>query len=183
MLTATDTINNAARTLRAGGIVAMPTDTVYGLHCDPHCLPAIEKILMLKKRSYEKGLILIADSLERFHEYIQPLPDAIIQKIIENPGITWLVPARENISHLITGNFTTVAIRICQKPTIAQITQLLDSPLISTSANISHQPVAKNAQEIEKIFTTQLDLIIDGELSPNAKSSEIRDVFTDARIR
>ena len=60
----TTELNNALRVLRAGGIVAMPTDTVYGLHCDPHDLAAIKKILTLKKRSPEKGLILIADSLE-----------------------------------------------------------------------------------------------------------------------
>jgi L-threonylcarbamoyladenylate synthase len=179
----TTELNSALQVLQQGGIVAMPTDTVYGLHCDPHHLSAIKKILALKQRSPDKGLILIADCLERFAEYIQALPVEIEQKLRTHPGITWLVPAKENVSALITGQFNTVAIRICQKPMIAQLSQILNSPLISTSANISDQPVAHNIREIQAMFPTGIDLIIEGDLPVNAKASEIRDAFTDERLR
>lgn len=178
-----ETVNQALKVLQAGGIVAMPTDTVYGLHCDPHHLATIEKILHLKQRSPNKGLILIADRLERFNEYIQALPDEIDAKLRNNPGITWIVPAAKNISRLITGNFNTVAIRISPNPLIAQLTASLNSPIISTSANISTQAVAKNKAEIITMFPAGIDLIIEGELPQNAKASEIRDAFTDERFR
>ncbi len=178
----TETLSNALHILQQGGIVLMPTDTVYGLHCDPHCVPAIEKILALKQRSPSKGLILIADCLERFNEYVQPLPEDIAHKIRTHPGITWLVPAK-SISILITGKFNTVAIRICKQPLIAKLSEQLNSPLISTSANISHHAVAKNAQEIKAQFPTGIALIIEGELPKHAKASEFRDAFTDEKLR
>lgn len=175
--------HSALTVLQNGGIVAMPTDTVYGLHCDPHSLAAVEKIIHLKQRDASKGLILIADCLERFDEYIRPLPEEISEKIKNHPGITWIVPAKENVSHLITGNFTTVAIRVCKNHFIAQLSQSLNSPLISTSANISQLPVATNKQEILNMFPNGIDLIIEADLPKDAQSSEIRDAFTDERLR
>lgn len=177
------TLNESLRVLRVGGIVAMPTDTVYGLHCLPNHTDAIEKIIVLKQRDASKGLILIADCLERFSEYIEPLPEAIQKKISSHPGITWLVPAKKNISSLITGTFKTIAIRICKNEFIADISAQCNSPLISTSANISHHPVAKNADEIKSMFPNGIDLIIEGNLPINAQASEIRDAFTDVRLR
>ncbi len=178
-----DAITKALIILRSGGIIAMPTDTVYGLHCDPHDLEAVKKIIALKKRSAHKGLILVADSLERFHEYIRPLPESIDEKIRSHPGITWLVPAANNISPLITGDFTTIAIRIVTYPLIAQLSELLNSPLVSTSANISFQSVATNIQEIKNQFPKGIDLIIEGDTRSAAKASEIRDAFTDEVLR
>lgn len=177
------TIAEALSVLQNCGIVIMPTDTVYGLHCNPHCLATIEKVLALKQREASKGLILIADSFDRFAEYIATLPENIRGKIIAHPGITWIVPAKKNISKLITGDFPTVAIRICQQPFIAELSKLLNSPLISTSANISHLPVAINKQEILDMFPDGIDLIIEGELPRDAKSSEIWDAFSDERLR
>jgi L-threonylcarbamoyladenylate synthase len=178
-----NTLNQALRILQRGGIIAMPTDTVYGLHCDPHVLSAIEKIIFLKQRDANKGLILIADCLERFEHYIQPLPSDIDKKLRTQPGITWLVPAAKNISKLITGDFNTVAIRISPHPLIAELSRLLDSPLISTSANISNHPVAHNKQEINAMFPTGIDLIIEGDLPKDARPSEIYDAFTNKKLR
>ncbi|MFA6036883.1 MAG: L-threonylcarbamoyladenylate synthase [Legionellales bacterium] len=175
--------HSALSILKNGGIIAMPTDTVYGLHCSPHHLAAVEKIIHLKQRDASKGLILIADCLERFNEFIAPLPENIREKIRTHPGITWVVPAQKNVSHLITGNFDTVAIRICQQPFIAELSKLLNSPLISTSANISHLPVAINKQEILDMFPNGIDLIIESDLPRDAKSSEIWDAFSDEKIR
>ncbi len=177
------TITDILTVLQKGGIVIMPTDTVYGLHCDPHYLSAIEKIITLKQRDNTKGLILIADNLERFSEYIEPLPENIKEKIRKSPGITWLVPAQKNISKLITGEFNTVAIRVCKNQMIAKLSELLNSPLISTSANISHHPVAHNKNEMMQMFPEGIDLIIEGDVPKNAQASEIRDAFTNERLR
>jgi L-threonylcarbamoyladenylate synthase len=177
------TIEETLTVLKNGGIVIMPTDTVYGLHCDPHYLSAIEKIIALKQRDADKGLILIADNLERFAEYIEPLPESISEKIRKSPGITWLVPAQKNVSKLITGKFNTVAIRICKNQIIATLSALLNSPLISTSANISHYPVGRNKNEMMQMFPEGVDLIIEGNVPENAQASEIRDAFTDERLR
>jgi L-threonylcarbamoyladenylate synthase len=173
----------ARQFLQQGKIVAMPTDTVYGLHCTPDHLPAIEKILLLKQRNADKGLILIADRLETFTPYMAPIPENIAQKIRLHPGITWLVPANKHVSPLITGQFDTIAIRICQQPFIAKLCALLGTPLISTSANISHHPVAKNIDEIKQMFPQGIDLIIEGDLPLDAVASEIREALTDKRIR
>lgn len=175
--------HSALSILKNGGIIAMPTDTVYGLHCSPHHLAAVEKIIQLKQRDASKGLILIADCLDRFNEFIAPLPENIHEKIRTHPGITWIVPAQKNVSHLITGNFTSVAIRVCKQAFIAELSKLLNSPLISTSANISHLPVATNKQEILEMFPSGIDLIIEGDLPKDAKSSEIWNAFTDERLR
>lgn len=163
----------------------MPTESVYGLHCLPHHLNAIKKILQLKQRSEDKGLILIASCWAQLDEYIAPLPDRVKEKVESACAVptTWIIPARQQVSPLITGEFNTVAVRITTHLFISCLCDLLNSPLISTSANISGQAVARSAAEIKAIFPEGIDLIIEGEVPPANQPSQILDAMTGERWR
>ncbi len=178
-------LTRAQQVLESGGIVAMPTESVYGLHCLPQHLDAIKKILQLKQRSPDKGLILIAGDLLQLDEYISPLSDTLKEKIVHAYPVptTWVVPARSEVSRLITGQFNTVAVRITRHPFIARLCQQLNSALISTSANISQQSVAHCAHEIKQIFPEGVDLIIEGKVLVNTQPSQIIDIRTGERLR
>ena len=171
--------------LKNGGIVAMPTEAVYGLHCDPRNEAAIRKILRLKKRDANKGFILIASDWAQLQAFIKPLPAAIEQKLKDSwPGpITWVVPAQDNISPLITGAFDTVAVRITEHPIVKNICAEFGSALISTSANISDESAATTAVAVADIFTHHIDLIIEGPLGQQSKPTSILDAFTDKKLR
>ncbi len=174
--------------LRKGGVIAYPTEAVYGLGCNPQNLAAVKKILELKQRQKEKGLILVAADFEQFENYIQPLERNIENKILESwkdkaSVITWLVPVKKEISKYLKGEFDTLAIRVSHHPLVKELCEVFAGAIISTSANISTHEAARTAQQVKKIFNDKIDFIVEGETDCNAQPSEIRDALTDKIIR
>ena len=179
-------LNNALDILKNQGVIAYPTESVFGLGCDPDCDFAIKKILDLKQRPAHKGLILIADNIEQLASYanFSTLNEDQLTQIKESwPGnITWIVPCHSHTSALITGDFDSVAVRVSAHPFVKQLCSTFGKPIISTSANLSGQPTCDNAQEVHKMFTDSpllngiVDVPVLGEQSPskiiNALSGE-----------
>lgn len=178
-------ITAIADRLKSGGIIAYPSESVFGLGCLPDRPKAVKKLLSLKKRSANKGLILVAGSLSQLLTWIAPLTKEQTA-LIQTPrprATTWVVAARENTPPLLTGGRDTIAIRISQHPVIRQLCGACNSALISTSANLSGQPPATSANELDKRWASKLDGIIDepclGETSP----SQIIDLLSGTVIR
>jgi L-threonylcarbamoyladenylate synthase len=178
-------LRSATRVLRAGGIIAYPTEAVYGLGCDPLNPEAVLRLLVLKQRPWQKGLILIAASLEQLTPFLAPLtPDLEVQLSETWPGpVTWLLPASEIAPPWLTGEHDSIAVRVTDHPLAAGLCRHFGAPIVSTSANRAGQLPAKTALGVRGYFGTSLDYILHGPLGGYDRPSEIRDGRTGNVIR
>jgi L-threonylcarbamoyladenylate synthase len=154
-------ISHAAHCIRHGGIIVYPTETVYGLGCDPLCEDAVERINQIKQRQPGKGLILLAGSLEQLDDFIDvpaPRHRALIRDN-EQPT-SWIVPARTQVPAWITGGGESVAVRISDHATVRSLCNRLGYPLVSTSANPAGRKPARNALELHRYFDGIVDAIL-----------------------
>ena len=178
-------IRRAVQTLKQGGILAYPTEAVFGLGCLPDNHNAIRHLLQLKQRPAEKGLILLAAELSQLSPWLSPVEQSIMAKVLASwPGpSTWLMPTPKTTSPLIRGRFDTIAVRISAHPVVQALCCQSQSAIISTSANISAGTMAYNALDVRLRFGTQLDYILHGPLGSSARPTIIRDALTDKLIR
>lgn len=178
----TSTPKKLIKPLKQGGVIAYPTEAVFGLGCDPLNETAVRRLLSLKQRSLDKGLILIASDFSQVADFLLPLNDQ--QKQVTQPSeTTWIFPAKSNAPHWITGKFDSIAVRITKHPPVRQLCELFGSALISTSANLSGQPPAKSSHEVIVQFDQLLDGVLDREVGTLLKPTEIRDSMTRKIIR
>lgn len=181
-------IDQAVEVLQQGGVIAYPTEAVYGLGCAPKNISAVKKLLALKQRKKEKGLILVAANFEQLKQYLSPLEKDIENKLLaswknKNGAITWLVPAKKDVSDYLKGQFDTLAVRVSNHPTVKELCEKFGGAIVSTSANISTQESARTSEQVKQIFGNKINFIIEGETDINAQPSEIRDALTDKIIR
>ncbi|MCW8988022.1 MAG: L-threonylcarbamoyladenylate synthase, partial [Gammaproteobacteria bacterium] len=177
-------VEQAIKVLQQGGIIAYPTEAVYGLGCNPDDLAAVKKILRIKQREKDKGLILIAASFDQIKPYIQVLEKNIEEKLLVSwrdsaKPITWLVPVKSEISDYLTGQFDTLAVRVSKHPLVKELCEKFGGAIVSTSANRAKQEAARTSDQVEEIFEDEIDFILEGETDPNAQPSEIRDALTN----
>jgi len=167
------------------GIIAYPTEAVFGLGCIASNDKSIEKLISLKRRSPDKGLILIASGLESLEPYILPLTEKQKRTILSETlhPVTWLVPAKSETSCLLTGTHSSLAIRIIKHPPIRQLCQLLKLPLVSTSANLTGQTSALTSTQVQNQFSGKIDGVLDVETGGLTKPSTIMDLLTKKVIR
>lgn len=171
----------AAQYLNSGGVISIPTDTIQGLSCLADNDHAISRIIQLKQRSDNKGLILLSSSVDYFYPFVANAE--LVKKIkIEDKPTTYLLKASSDVSPLITGAFDTVAIRLTDNPLICDLSEATQSALVSTSANISNQKVAQSILELKKSFNNELDFIISPK-NYNSAPSRIINLETGERLR
>ncbi len=175
----------ARRTLQAGGIVAYPTEAVYGLGCDPNNPDAVMRLLALKHRPWQKGVILIASALDQLEPYLQPLSPPIAARVQATwPGpVTWLLPARPEVPWWIRGEHRTLAVRVTAHPLAASLCHAFGGPLVSTSANLAGHEPARSALRVRRELGEKVDYILHGPLGTLAQPTEIRDAETGRIIR
>lgn len=163
-------VQQAAREIRAGAVIAYPTEAVWGLGCDPWNEDAVYRLLALKSRPVDKGLILVADNIHQFDFLFEDFPEDWIERMSSTwPGPnTWLVPHQGLLPEWVTGQHDTVALRVSDHPLVRELCALV-GPLISTSANPG-RPAAKSRLRVEQYFRGQLDLVLGGALG--AEESE-----------
>ncbi len=181
-------IEQAVAVLQQGGVIAYPTEAVYGLGCDPRNLEAVKKILTLKQRDKAKGLILIASDLSQLEDYLLPLSAELRNKLLRGwqssaRALTWLVPAKPAVSDYLKGRFDTLAVRVSRHPMVRELCDTFAGAIVSTSANVSTEEAARTAQQVRDIFGHTVDYVMEGETDPLAQPSEIRDALTDRVIR
>ena len=172
--------------LRQNHVIAYPTEAVFGLGCNPLSESAVQKLLDLKHRPIEKGLILIAPELRFLHPFIDEtaLTPTHWQRLTAHYDrpTTWVVPAHRNTPAFLTGKFNSIAIRLCTHPAVAAICRQANMALTSTSANLSGLPPCKTADEVRSQFGAFFP-VLDEAVGNAHRPSEIRDIFTQQILR
>lgn len=178
-------IEEAVAALNRGGLIAYPTEAVFGLGCDPRNEQALERLLAVKQRPQHKGLILIAADLEQLSSYIEALSPSILARIQATwPGpYTWLLPVKSNVSPLLRGEHSSLAVRISAHPVCRALCEQFGHPIVSTSANPANLNPARDWQAVSSYFADQVDLVLDLPLGQQQNPSEIRDALTGQVIR
>lgn len=177
-------LRRAARVIHAGGTVAYPTESVFGIGCDPGCEEALRRIVALKGRQPRSGFILIAADRGQLEGWIAPQAAESRRLDSETPvPTTWIVTAGPRAGALVTGGRSTVAVRITHHPLAAALCRAARLPLVSTSANRHGRPPARTALGVRRRFGRLLDCIVPGPTGGRARPSEIRDARTGAVLR
>jgi len=174
----------AVKTLKEGGIILYPTEGVYGLGCDPFNETAVTRLLKLKKRKVDKGLILIAANWGQVKSLIKidPTKQKLIKEKRGEP-ITWVFPATKKAPKWVTGKFKTIAIRVTTHPGAKKICQRFGGPIVSTSANLSRKKSIKKLTQVDKKILAGVDFVVPGSTGNLGKPTEICDVKTGVAIR
>lgn len=177
----------ARRHIDAGGIVAYPTEAVWGLGCDPHRPEAIARLLELKRRPPSLGLILIGASYEQLAPYIElarirPAALARVRRSWPGPN-TWLLPASPAVPPWIRGDHHSVALRVTAHPEAAGLCAAVGHAIVSTSANVHGRRAPRTLLELRLGLGTQVDYILPGATGGADRPTVIRDALSGRTIR
>jgi len=179
-------IQLACSTILQGGVIAYPTEAVWGLGCDPWNLQAVTRILQLKNRPVEKGLILVVASVEQIRFLLDPLPEPLQLAALSHwPGpVTCLLPdVNQQIPEWVRGSHSSIAVRVSEHPVVKALCEAADMPLVSTSCNPAGEEPARDAEQVGHYFKDQLDQIVPGALGGNRKPSRIIDIVSGKQLR
>lgn len=181
------TIADAVDRLRAGGVVVYPTEAVWGVGCDPFDEDAVTRLLALKQRPVDKGLILVAASVDQFDGLLdwERLPPDRAEAVYASwPGPhTWIVPTTGRVPHWITGAHDGVATRVSAHPVVVALCAAFGGPIVSTSANLSGAPPAFARRELDPAFLALCDGVTEGDTGGLDAPTGIVDARTGARLR
>ncbi len=170
-----------------GGIIAYPTEAVFGLGCDPDNINALKSLLALKQRPIEKGLILLASSYQQLQPYLDldKIPAQLEAEVLARwpNSTTQILPAAKSLSPFLTGRFSSIAVRITNQQDVVELCQQTNKPIVSTSANLSGQVEAKTWQEVIASLGTKVDYLIKGQTLGHTKPSTIIDALSGDIIR
>lgn len=168
-------LNRFIHAASKGAIFGYPTDTIWGFGCHPLIPGSVDRILRMKNRSAEKGLILLSSRLEYCRAYTEA--DATqLQPLLSTTDhpTTWLLPASDFCPLWIRGNFPTVAVRITDHPLVQILCDRLEAPIVSTSANRAGKATVRNPVQMRRQFGDELDFIVTGFDAGGNRVSEIK---------
>jgi len=170
-------IRQATAELANGGIIAYPTDTVYGLGCDPFNAAAVLRLLALKQRSIRQGLILVAGNLQQLEPCLLPLTAAVKRRVTATCAdpVTWVLPCHDWVPVWLRGVHSSLAVRISKHPVIVTLCEHRHGPLVSSSANRRGRHPATSALGVRRAFGGQLDYILHSTHPGTRHPSQIRD--------
>lgn len=174
----------AVSQLRAGAVIAYPTETVWGFGCDPNNPLAVSRLLALKQRSVDKGLILVAASSEQFAPYLAHLSVPLQQKFSQPTAkpTTWLVP-NVDAPIWIRGQFQSVALRVSTHSDVVALCTAFGGPIVSTSANVSGTATARWSWQLQYHLGRGLSYVFPSPQGSGGQPSVIRELDTDQIIR
>lgn len=179
-------LRQAVAVLRAEGVIAYPTEAVWGLGCDPFSEAAFARILELKARPLRKGVILVAASLEQVQPLLDPLPQALAdQARAVWPGpVTCVLPdPLKQVPSWIRGAHGGVAVRVSAHPLVQALCTAFGGPLVSTSCNPTGRAPARRAWQVRQYFGEALDGILPGALGGQRRPTRIIDLQTQTLLR
>ena len=178
-------LTSALEALNDGGVVACPTEAVWGLSCDPQNPRAVMRLLQLKQRPVAKGLILVAADTSQLEFLLEDLPLQQREQLTATwPGpATWLVPHHDRVAPWIRGVHSAVAVRVTAHPVVSALCQAWGGPLVSTSANPAGAQPARACFQVHRYFGEALDSILPGAIGSSDKPTEIRDLASGRVIR
>lgn len=178
----------AVRLIGAGGVVAYPTEAVFGLGCDPRRPDALERVLAIKGRATDKGFILVASDARQLAPWLAPLEPAWRSRMDDAwPGpLTFVVPAARDTPALVRGGRLTIAVRVSAHPVVRALCEGCGHALVSTSANASGEPALRRAADVAAAFDIgehALAGIVAGETGGLRRATPIIDVRTGRWLR
>ncbi len=177
----------AAAALRAGGVVAYPTEGVYGLGCDPRDQVAFARLFALKQRPPTQGVLLIGADFAQVAPWIDldAVPAAVLEAVHATwPGPhTWIFPRAAAVPEWVAGAHAGIALRVTAHAPAAALCRAFGGAIVSTSANPHGQPPAGDAATVARYFPHELAAIVDAPLGGLRKPTSIRDALTGAVIR
>lgn len=165
-------------------IFAYPTEGVWGLGCNPFSEKAVKKLINLKKRPKNKGIIILAGSMEQLLPFTKHLNEKLTKRMNEKwPGPhTWLVPSSSETPKWLLGPTGLLALRLSNHKTVKELTKSLNMPICSTSANISGKEPAKDSDEIRTFFYDKVH-IIEGKLGGLKKPTPVQNLESKEWLR
>jgi L-threonylcarbamoyladenylate synthase len=178
-------IARAARVVRGGGVIAYPTEAVFGLGCNPRDRAAVLRLLAIKRRSWRKGLILIAANLEQVEPYVLLPPEPRRSEVLATwPGPhTWVLAARSAAPRWITGGRDGLAVRVTAHPIARDLCLAVGEAIVSTSANVSRRPAHRRLLRLRRDLGTKVDHVLAGPLGASAEPTSITDARSGRVLR
>ncbi|NII55374.1 Sua5/YciO/YrdC/YwlC family protein [Luteibacter sp. SG786] len=180
-------LDAAVAILRDGGVLAYPTEAVFGLGCDPHDRTAFERIFALKGRPATQGVLLIASDFAQVEPYIDlaQVPSGVLAQVRASwPGPnTWVFPRSAEVPDWVAGAHAGIALRVTAHEPAAALCRAFGRPMVSTSANPHGEPPARDLATLERYFGNRLDGALDAPLGGLDRPTVIRDALSGAMIR
>jgi len=175
----------ACHALAAGGVIAYPTEAVWGLGCEPLNEHACRRVTQLKGRGAGKGYILIASDLAQVAPFLKQVSRAQLKPALASwPGpVTWLLPAASWVPGYLTGGRGTLAVRVTAHPAASALCAQYGGPIVSTSANATGRAPARTLLQVQRQFGSRLDYVLPGALGGLARPTPIRDLATKRVVR
>lgn len=176
----------AVDVLRHGGVIAYPTEAVFGLGCNPHDEKALQRIIDIKGRAAHKGFILIASSQAQLTEFIKPVSATQQAQLDEHwPGpVTFVVPVNTEWSNtMLTGYRETLAVRVSNHPDVVTLCEHYGGAIVSTSANRSGSEALRSYTAVTEELGSQLDCVVEGAVGELVKPTRIFDLASGERLR
>lgn len=182
-----DTLQEALAALRRGGLIAYPTEGVWGLGCDPRNEAAVLRLLALKQRDVAKGLILIASEVAQLEPWVDLAALSEAQQLAVRaswPGPnTWIIPTVANAPRWISGAHNSIAVRVTAHPLVRALCDGFGGALVSTSANIGGEPSPRSRAELDPRIVAGVDVVTPGETLGRQQPSTIRDALSGKTLR
>jgi len=173
-------IEKAVSILKSGGIIAYPTEAVFGFGCDPFNSKAIDRLRIIKARKVQKGFILIASQWEQVKPLVAEVPN--LEDVLATwPGPhTWVFAASDKTPDWVG---ETIAVRVSDHPVVKALCDQFGSAIVSSSVNREGQAPLKNYAEVLEQFSSEVDFVVPGEVGDLEKPTEIRDVVSGEVFR
>jgi L-threonylcarbamoyladenylate synthase len=154
-------IKESLKTLRQGGIILYPTDTIWGIGCDPTNEAAVNKIFSIKSRDENKSLIILADGLSMVERYVEDCPEIVFElaSVTDTP-LTIVYPKGKYLADGVCASDSSIAIRICHDEFCSELITRFRKPIVSTSANFSGSPAPEIFGDIEKNLIEKVDFVV-----------------------
>ncbi|MFC5524103.1 L-threonylcarbamoyladenylate synthase [Polaromonas jejuensis] len=179
--------DDIAQALREGGVVAYPTEAVFGLGCDPQNAKAVACIHQIKQRSADQGFLLVGAEFRHVEAFIdiKRVPSAVLARAKSSwPGpTTWIFPASSIVPKWVMGRHSGIALRVTAHAPAAALCRAFDGALVSTSANPHGEPPARTLQEALRYFPVELAAAMDAEVGAALRPTPIMDALTGKVVR
>ena len=170
-----EAIAKACAVLRAGGVVAFPTETYYGLAVDPFNQAALSRLFALKGRAGDKPVLLIVDNPSQLSTLVAEIPPPfplLMERFWPGP-LTLVFPGAPSLPGMLTGHRGTIGVRVSSHPVARQLVRAFGRPLTATSANFSGQPAAVAASGVLEQLGAEVDAVLDGGVTPGGQGSTL----------
>ncbi|MCQ2149808.1 MAG: threonylcarbamoyl-AMP synthase [Bacteroidales bacterium] len=179
-------IAEAVRTLKEGGLILYPTDTVWGIGCDATNPVAVAKVFALKKRSDSKSLVLLACDMDMVARYVRRIPDIAIDLVeVNDKPMTLIYPDAQYLAPEVVAEDGSVGIRIPMSAFCVEMVRRFRRPVVSTSANISGCPTPSRFDEIDSAIVKGVDYVVPESIGTCATgvASQIIKVELDGQVK